>query len=211
MTRNVPKQSKVNLKFEMVLIDKSYFEKYNNQYVELLDQNNNIDKQVNRLYLYIHIKYKDNDVYVPLRTALPKNCGKIGFSVPSKDKPDAGLDHRKLLIINDSSYIIPQTELQIPYKQKIRINTKYPVICKEVIKYIDGYIKKFEKNQHNKDRRYKFSTLKNFHEELNLVLVEAWNEYNIISNKLDRIKALLYNHSAFILRFKKKLNKIILF
>lgn len=42
-----------------------------------------------------------------------RKFGRIGHSVPSTKRKNAGLDYRYALIINDSRYVELQTELKI--------------------------------------------------------------------------------------------------
>lgn len=151
----------------IVLIDKKYFEKHNSEFVEMLDTTN-IDKQSNRMYLFLRIQIDENNILVPLRTNLPKLTNtNIGYSIPSKNKPNAGLDYRKILIVEDR-YIIPINNLNIPKSQQRAISENYKTIEKQVNNYIKNYKKAVEKNRHFIDKRFKFSTLHNFHKELKL-------------------------------------------
>ena len=74
-----------------------------------------------------------------------------------------------MLIINDNRYIIPVTELNIPSSQKKIINKNYKKIINQSKQYVKGYIKSVKKNRHLLDKKFKFSTLHNFHKELCLI------------------------------------------
>ncbi len=151
----------------IVLISERYFEKYNSKFIEMLDVAN-IKKQSNRMYLFLKIKIDENNILIPLRTNLPKlGNAVVGYHVPSKSKPNAGFDYRKMLIVDDE-YIIPVENLNIPNSQQKIILEKYEVIETQVKTYIKNYKKAVEKNRQFKDRIFKFSTLHNFHKELNL-------------------------------------------
>ena len=160
----------------IVLISEKYFEKYNSKFIEMLDVAN-IKKQSNRMYLFLKIKIDENNILIPLRTNLPKlGNAVVGYHVPSKSKPNAGFDYRKMLIVDDE-YIIPVENLNIPNSQQKIILEKYEVIETQVKKYIKNYKKAVEKNRQFKDRIFKFSTLHNFHKELNL---ERKNDMNTV-------------------------------
>ena len=61
-----------------------------------------------RTHVCLEVQYNDNKILIPLRKSLGnpvRSFGKIGFSVPSKDKPNAGLDYRYIMVINDDKYI----------------------------------------------------------------------------------------------------------
>lgn len=130
-----------------------------------------IRKQSHRMYIFLEILFNENNILVPLRTNLPnlKTHGLIGYPVPSEKKPNAGFDYRKMLIINDNRYIIPVTELNIPSSQKKIITKNYKKIINQSKQYVKGYIKSVKKNRHLLDKKFKFSTLHNFHKELCLI------------------------------------------
>ena len=156
-------------KFSCIFVKEKYFIK-NSHFVEMLDSND-LKKQTQRKYIYLNFKYKDNTLLVPLRSEMPniRELGQVGYSVPSTKKPNAGLDYRKILIINDSDYLeIPQY-CRVPTSQMYIINEKYETIKKQVKSYVDGYIKSAKKNRHLKDKKYKFSSLHNYHLELGII------------------------------------------
>ena len=122
----------------IVLISERYFEKYNSKFIEMLDVAN-IKKQSNRMYLFLKIKIDENNILIPLRTNLPKlGNAVVGYHVPSKSKPNAGFDYRKMLIVDDE-YIIPVENLNIPNSQQKIILEKYEVIETQVKTYIKNY------------------------------------------------------------------------
>ncbi|WP_221367048.1 hypothetical protein [Clostridium perfringens] len=155
--------------FSCIFVKEEYFIE-NNDFVEMLD-NNDLKKQTQRKYIYLNFKYKDNTLLVPLRTEMPniRKLGQVGYSVPSTEKPNAGLDFRKILIINDSNYLEIPEYCKVPPSQANIINVKYETIKKQVESYVDGYIKSVKKNRHEKDKKYKFSTLHNYHLELGII------------------------------------------
>lgn len=153
--------------YEIVHINEYYFKNCTKEFIEILDISN-IEKQTKRLYLCLKVIIDDNTVLIPLRTNLPKNFGLIGYHTPSKSKPNAGFDYRKILIINDDKYLNKIIQLNIPLSQRNAINENYDIIVKQAKQYINGYIKSFNKNRHLIDSKFKFSTLHNFHRELGL-------------------------------------------
>lgn len=155
--------------FSCIFVKEEYFIK-NNHFVEMLDSND-LEKQVRRKYIYLNFKYEENTLLVPLRSEMPniRELGQVGYSVPSTKKPNAGLDYRKILIINDSDYLeVPQYCKVSPSQANI-INVKYETIKKQVESYVKGYIKSAKKNRHKKDKKYNFSTLHNYHLELGII------------------------------------------
>lgn len=124
-----------------------------------------------RPYFFLSIKYKDNNIFVPLRSHLPdskKVGGQIGYPVPSSTKPNAGLDYRKLLIINDLKYIETNAYIKIAPSQQRIIRANKSTIEAQVVDYIKGYEKSFQKNRTKRDNKYVYSSLCNYHEELSL-------------------------------------------
>lgn len=87
-------------------IKEQYFKEHSS-FVKMLDPGNTA-KQSHRSYLCLKITNDGNDYYLPLRNNLGADVrpyGRIGHSVPSASRSDAGLDYRYALIVNDSKYI----------------------------------------------------------------------------------------------------------
>lgn len=152
-----------------VFIKEDFFNE-NSDFVEMLDPFD-LSKQTARQYLYINVKYKGNNVLVPLRRNVGNNR-KLYYPVPSETRPNAGLDYRKILIVNNEDYIETPSSQRLADSQTKIINDNYSTIEKAVFKYIDGYIKSANKNREHRDYEYSFSTLHNFHEELGIVKKE---------------------------------------
>ena len=66
--------------------------------------------------------------------------GRIGFSVPSKSKPKAGLDYRYMMIIEDRKYIRFDAP-RISNKQITTIDTNYSIIEAQALEYLNSYIR----------------------------------------------------------------------
>lgn len=160
------------INFKCVFICEEYFKK-NNHLVEMLDPGN-LQKQIQRKYIFLRFKYNENNLLVPLRTEMPdmSKLGQVGYRVPSEKRPNAGLDYRKILIVNDKKYIETPQYLKLPPSQKKIINTNYNTIKNQVIGYVTGYIKSANKNRHLRDKKFRFSTLRNFHAELGVNKVD---------------------------------------
>lgn len=102
-------------------IKEQYF-KDHSSFVKMLDPGNTA-KQSHRSYLCLKITTDGNDYYLPLRNNLGADVrpyGRIGHSVPSASRSDAGLDYRYALIVNDSKYI------EIPTTQQLHIRHPAP-------------------------------------------------------------------------------------
>lgn len=123
-----------------------------------------------RTHLCLNVKYKGNNILIPLRKnlgAADRAFGKIGFPVPSMSKPKAGLDYRYIMVINDDKYLRFDTP-RISNKQSTAIQDKYNVIEKEAIEYIEAYIRVAVKNRVERTARFRESSLINFHKELEI-------------------------------------------
>ena len=151
---------------QFAFIRKEYFEVHDS-FVEMMDPNNRV-KQTERQYLFVKVKYKDNNILVPLRKELPNLKAKMCFKAPCQSKPNAGLDYRKIMIVNDMTDIELVPEQKLPDAQYNKIVDNYDKIEKAVISYIEGYIRSAKKNRHLIDYEYKYSTLHNYHNELHI-------------------------------------------
>ena len=150
-------------------IKSEYFRKHEG-FINMLDSGN-ISKQSRRTYLCVCVVIGNNNVYVPLRNNLGepiRKFGKIGFSVPSQKRPNAGLDYRHSLIINDDSYIEYPKSIRLPNSQTSVINANYSVISQEINIYVHKYIKVAKKHREHKEPLFRCSSLMNFHSELGI-------------------------------------------
>lgn len=123
-----------------------------------------------RTHLCLSVKYKENNILIPLRKNLgdaDRAFGKIGFPVPSMSKPKAGLDYRYIMVINDDRYLRFDTP-RISNKQSTAIQDNYGVIEREAIEYIEAYIRVAKKNRVERTARFRESSLINFHKELGI-------------------------------------------
>lgn len=154
---------------KICFIRKSFFEK-NVDFVKMLDSGN-INKQSKRTHLCVMIELNTNKFYIPLRNNLGEEVrkfGRIGHSIPSDKRKNAGLDYRYALIVNDESYIELQTEKKIPESQYRKIENDYDVIKTEFTVYVNGYTKAARKKRVEKEPLYRESSLVNFKKELGI-------------------------------------------
>ena len=140
----------------------------NAHFVKMLDAGNTA-KQARRTHICIEIFANNNFFYIPLRRNLGadvRKFGRIGHSVPTSGRPDAGLDYRYSLIVNNSEYIeIPETQ-RIPDSQYQKLAADFPTIQAEFGQYIAGFIKAAKKNRIEREPLYRESSLVNFRHEL---------------------------------------------
>lgn len=137
-------------------------------FVNMLDSGN-IVKQSQRTHLCIRIAFDNNVFYIPLRNKLGpdvRKFGRIGHAVPTADRPEAGIDYRYALIVNDSNYIEIPSSQRIPNRQYQKLLSDISTIEDEFNRYLTGFIKAAKKNRINREALYRASSLINFLTEL---------------------------------------------
>ena len=148
---------------EQYFIENSHFQK-------MLDLGNTL-KQSHRTHICLQLALDSNTFYIPLRNNLGdevKKFGRIGHSVPSRSRPNAGLDYRYTVIVNDITYIEPHIYQKLPTSQYTIIANDYETIKQEFAIYLRGYKKAANKNRIQREPLYRESSLINFHKELGL-------------------------------------------
>lgn len=157
------------MSFTFCYIKEKYFVR-NQHFIKMLDMGNTA-KQANRGHLCISTYVNGNTFYIPLRNNLGadiRKFGRIGHSVPSQSRPNAGLDYRYALIVND------KTDLEIPKLNKIPnsqikiMRNNYSIISSEFSVYLKGFIKAAKKNRIQNEPLYRESSLINFLSELGI-------------------------------------------
>ena len=146
---------------EQYFIDHNYF-------VKMLDPGVT-DKQSMRTYLCVSIELYGKTFYIPLRNNLGnplKQYGLIGHSIPSMKRPNAGLDYRYALMIDDQKYIEPHNSQKLPDSQYNRIQNDYESIINEFSVYLNGFIKAYYKKRIHFEPLYRESSLINYGEIL---------------------------------------------
>lgn len=151
----------MNKKYEISYLSQEFFKKYNPvDYPE-------IENKSNRPYMVLLVKIDSNTFAIPFRTNVKhKSCYK--FKNTSRNtNSSTGLDYSKAVIINDKKYF--GSPAFIDNKEYIELNNKYHFIIKQFTAYVNGY-KKYLSGQSNEfeARKYKFSTLQYFHDEMGL-------------------------------------------
>ena len=157
-----------NFDFKVVHITEQYFRE-RTHFKKMLDPGD-YSKQQRRRYLFLKIQYKGNNLMVPLRRNLGnpiKPYGVVGFSVPSSTRPNAGLDYRYILIVNDDRYLIEEQSDFSRAQQNI-IRSNISIIEREVKSYVDSYVRMAKKERIHREAKFRESSLINFHEELKI-------------------------------------------
>lgn len=153
----------------LCFVKEEYFEE-NNNYIKLLDPGH-VEKQSKRTHICIKIEKNTNTFLIPLRNNLGddlRKYGRIGHSIPSIKRKNAGLDYRYTLVINDEKYLELQNEKRIPESQYRKLKNEYHIIETEFETYLNGYIKAAKKKRNEKEPLFRESSLINFHKELGI-------------------------------------------
>lgn len=147
---------------DIIEISDSYFEDFPDL-TEIMEADS-------RVYLGIILKKDSNNYFIPLRSHAPKKpvYRKSIYPIPSNTRPNAGLDMRKALIVNDSKYITVISNPKIANRQMKKINSDISTIENMFDIYVRGYKRAFRKDRLERELPFRYSTLKNYHVELGL-------------------------------------------
>lgn len=130
-----------------------------------------IMEKENRVYLGIVLNMDSNNYFIPLRTNAPTGpqYSKSIYPIPSSTRPNAGLDFRKALIVNDMRHVRIIENPQVANSQMREIGNKIATIENMFGIYVNGYLKAVKKNRVQRELAYKYSTLQNYHRDLKLL------------------------------------------
>ena len=154
-------------KYEIKKLSKQFYKDYPYaQYPEILGK----DRRSYDVVLFEIDYLKGCYVCVPFRTEMKHNNGyRFKFSTRSKEH-QSGLDFSKLVIVSNKEYIGESSTVDIDEYKELKKQEKH--IHENLINYIHSYVEHINGHSplHRKqfDRKYRYSTLKYFHKELNL-------------------------------------------
>ncbi|TDK54768.1 hypothetical protein E2K98_28785 [Bacillus salipaludis] len=165
-------QSNEERKVEYAFVLNDFFKQDFLDPEEVLDKNKGKAARETRVYVCLKLEYENNTFLIPLRRDLAGMPGhplfqKACYPVPSENKPDAGLDFRKIIVVNEPS-LYRIDEAKISAKQRNTMQDNFEVIKNLAIDYIDGFKKAARKNRQKREPLYKYSALNNFLEELGI-------------------------------------------
>ena len=143
-------------------------------FTKMLDSGNTA-KQARRTHLCLKIMSNGNAFYIPLRSHLGdevRKYGRIGHKLPTASRPDAGLDYRYSLVINNPVYIDIATKQRLPNSQYKKLQNEITDIELEFEQYLSGFMRVARKNRVAKDALYRESSLINFLNELGIATKE---------------------------------------
>lgn len=158
-------------KVDYVFLLNSFFEQEFSDPTQILDKLKSKNEREARAYVLLRIFFEGNTFLVPLKkdiSGIPQHwVDKISYPVPSTNKPNAGLDIRKMIIVNDESFYRVD-EARIAYSQKKIIQDNFEEIKGRAIEYIKDFKKAAAKGRNTKTALFKLSALNNFLDELGI-------------------------------------------
>ena len=149
----------IKKKYQLNYLSEDFYEKYNNvDYPEIEDKDR-------RPYIVILVKIGNNTFAIPFRTNVThKNCYRFKNSTRPTNSV-TGLDYTKAVILNDDKYI--GSAARINDMEYVELNRNYPFIIKKFKKFVDDYILYVNgKRNYYSMKKFKYTTLKYFHDEL---------------------------------------------
>lgn len=169
----IPAKDTEKERVEYAFLLNSFFEQNFSHPREILDYYDGTpQKREARVYVCLKFVFENNTFLLPLKKNLQNISGnptlnKAWYPVPSTTKPHAGLDFRRLIIVNDESlYRIDAA--RISEAQRDIMQNNFEDIKTSAIKYITGFIKAAQKKRVHRENLYKFSSLKNYTKELKI-------------------------------------------
>ena len=126
-----------------------------------------------RPYACLLIETHDNYyICIPFRSSINHKNAYLFKSTKRSQRTRSGLDYSKIVIINNSDYIDSISPAIVDQDEYNEMMSNLPQIVKEAISYVDAYIHHVTGTHllHPKQfaRRYGFSTLQYFHDELGI-------------------------------------------
>ena len=147
--------------YELHYLSAEFYNKYNaSDYPE-------IEHKTHRPYIVLLIKVDKNIFALPMRTNIKhSSCYKFHYSSRPTNSV-TGIDFSKAVIVNNASYIGEVAE--IDNKEYVELNDRISFIISKFCTYIKGYHTYVAgKANEYQAKRYKYTTLKYFHDELGI-------------------------------------------
>ena len=151
--------------FKIVTLSNSFYKKYcSDRFPEIL-------KKKTRPYNCLLTKSeKGYYICIPYRSSI-RHSDSFLFYKDNSNKPYAGLDYTKIIILKDLDYVDNENVLiKTDHYKKTNLHIKR--ICKDANEYVENYKKylegEIEFDIREFERKYRYSTLKYFHDELGI-------------------------------------------
>ncbi|MGP8269254.1 MAG: type III toxin-antitoxin system TenpIN family toxin [Terracidiphilus sp.] len=145
------------------------FYKENSHLVEVLDKapsTNTWAAGKERGYGIVICEHNGLRFGIPLRSRLHERAS--GY----RTVDDKGLDYGKAVLLTKGAYV-SSIPFKIPSNEYKILQSKEFIIIQQFSKYIERYIKAHKKPDQNILRKYRFSTLQNYHSELGIPVPES--------------------------------------
>ncbi len=151
--------------YRLVHLSEFFYAKYNpNDYPEM-------EHKPSRPYLMLVLEVAGNSFAIPFRTNISHKYGYKFKNSNRQTNSVTGIDYTKAVVINDAKYI--GEDCDIDNKEYIELEHNIHLITRQFTKYVLGYREYLCGNLNEFEcKKYKYSTLKYFHEELHLDLKE---------------------------------------
>ncbi len=122
-----------------------------------------------RGYGVVIIELNNLTFAIPLRSHIRHQACYITKTDASKKTKGKGLDFSKALLIENHEYISNQV-FKIPSVEHTRLQNKTIFIAQKFEKYVQKYIKAVQNEDNNilNNQEYRFTTLINYHKQLNI-------------------------------------------
>ena len=131
-----------------------------------------IMRKRNRPYTCLLIELYGSFVCIPFRSSIHHKEAFLFKNTKRSQQSNSGLDYKKMVIIDDMSYIIFNGNTVVDADEYVMTARNMPTIAAQVAKYIDRYVKHVSGKRvlHPREyaRRYQYSTLPYFHDMLDL-------------------------------------------
>lgn len=151
---------------QIIKLSEKFYEQYKNPpYREILKKTS---RAYNCLLFQTHYDYF---ICIPYRSEIKHSFSYLFRNSARAKKHKSGLDYTKILIINKTEYLDIRDAI-IDKDEYIETMRNFEKIKKAALKYVEDYIAHIRKEKVLQpkvfDRKYGFSTLQYFHEELGL-------------------------------------------
>lgn len=152
--------------YQILRLTDSFYKRYPNPpYREMLKKQK---RAYNCLLFQTHYDYF---ICIPYRSEISHSFSYLFRKSIRSKQHNSGLDYTKILIINKTEYLDSKDAI-IDKDEYVETIKNFDKIKREALKYVEDYVAHMNKSNilhpAEFDRRYKFSTLCYFHEELGL-------------------------------------------
>ncbi len=152
--------------YQILRLTDSFYKRYPNPpYREMLKKQK---RAYNCLLFQTHYDYL---ICIPYRSEISHSFAYLFRKSIRSKQHNSGLDYTKILIINKTEYL-DNVDAIIDKDEYIETIKNFDRIKREALKYVEDYVAHIDKSNilHPAEfnRRYGFSTLRYFHEELGL-------------------------------------------